>query len=118
MKKTLAGASSASIRKAVNGISAAIDRKPRHTRYPSLDLQFVLNEIPKNMQKKAIEWYVRGIKRGMAAATDKMAAREIMLVGDNIEAPQEMTIKVRTKFAGEKWTQRKIKVAAEEIGFE
>ena len=57
MRKTLAGTSSASIRKTFNGIAAATGRKPKHTRYPSLDLQISLNEIPKDMQKKAIEWY-------------------------------------------------------------
>ncbi len=111
-------ASSATYRKAVNSISNAIDTQHSHSKYPSQDLLDIVDEIPEAMKEKALEWYERGIKRGLSKATDMMAEGKIYKDGDFVVAPSVFNIKVRTKFKGDKWEQRTVVVEASEIGFE
>lgn len=119
MSKTPVGASSATYRKAVNSIAEVFDLEPSHSRYPSFDLEAAIEAIPDAMKEQAIEWYIRGIKRGMAKATDLMAEGNIYVQEDGtVRAPAKMEVKVRTKVRGGDWDRHAIKVSATEIGFE
>lgn len=117
MSNSPVGAASATYRKVVNGIADALDQEPVHSKYPSLDLDAALEGIPDAVKQKAIEWYVRGIERGMAKATDLMVARKIYIEDGTVYAPQEFKLNVRTKFSGDDWESREIIVLASEIGF-
>jgi hypothetical protein len=101
MADSSVGAASATYRKAVNGIADAIKTDPRHTKYPSDDFQDMLDEIPEAMREKALQWYERGIKRGMRVATDLMAEGEIYKEGDIVHAPNSMKVKSKIKMSGE-----------------
>ena len=118
MSKSPVGAASATYRKVVNGIAEILDQEPNHSRYPSLDFEAVLAEIPDTIKAKAIEWYIRGIKRGMAKATDLMAENEIYIEDGKVCAPNNISVNVRTKFSGGEWKSLKVKISAKEIGFE
>lgn len=112
-----AGAASATYRKAVNEIADALGTDPTHTKYPSLDFDEAVDAIPEEMKKKALEWYERGIKRGMAHATDLMASGDISVSDGVVTAPATIKLKVRTKFKGEDWESRQVLVNCGEIGF-
>ncbi|NYE61994.1 hypothetical protein FHW58_003201 [Duganella sp. 1224] len=119
MSKTPVGAASATYRKAVNGIAEVLEIEPSHSRYPSLDFEAALEAIPDAIKEQAIEWYIRGIKRGMAKATDLMAEGIIYVHDDGaVRAPAKMEVKVRTKMRGEEWNRHSVNVKATEIGFE
>ncbi len=111
-------AASATYRKAVNGIAEVLDKNPNHSRYPSQDLDMALADIPEAMKEKAIEWYIRGIKRGMSKATDLMADGDIYIENETVIAPKSININVRTKFKGGNWEPLKVKIKAKEIGFD
>jgi hypothetical protein len=117
MRSSPVAAASATYRKAFTGIATALNKTPLHSRYPSLDLNVALQGIPVAMREKALEWYVRGIKRGMAKATDLMAAKKIYLKGDDVYAPSAMTVHVQVKLGGAKWKPLKVKVRARDVGF-
>lgn len=106
------------LRKAVNGIADAVGRDPVHTQYPGTDLDLAVESIPEALREKAMEWYIRGIKRGMAKATQMMADGEIHAEGDAVYAPDKIKVKVRTRHAGGEWEKHEIIVKSEEIGFE
>jgi len=117
MSKSPAGASSATYRKVVNGIASAVGQKPSHSKYPSEDFEAALELIPDALKEKALEWYIRGIKRGMAKAIDLMAEGTIYVQDGTVRAPPTMEVKVRTKLRGE-WDRHAVEVQAKEIGFE
>lgn len=104
-------------RKAVNGIAEVLDKDPNHSKYPSLDFGEALSDIPDVIKEKAIEWYIRGIKRGMAKATDLMASGEIYLEKESVIAPPKIEINVRTKFKGSDWESMTVEVKSKAIGF-
>jgi len=118
MSNSPVGAASATCRKAVKEIADALDQEPSHTKYPSLDLEAALAGIPDGLKEKAIEWYIRGIKRGMAKATDLMASNKICSKNGFVYAPQKIKVNVRTKFAGGNWEHLEVVVKSSEIGFE
>jgi hypothetical protein len=117
MRNSPVVAASATYRKAVTGIATAVNKTPLHSRYPSVDLNVALQGIPVAMREKALEWYVRGIKRGMAKATDLMVEKKIYLKGDEVCAPATMAVNVQVKFSDTKWKPLKLKVRARDIGF-
>ena len=118
MSDSPASAASATYRKAVNGIATATNQKPNHSRYPSLDLEEALESIPEAMKQKAIQWYIRGIKRGMAKATDLMANQAIYFKEETVYCPKNINITVRTKFKGEDWERHELEIESSEIGFD
>ena len=118
MSNNPVSASSATLRKAVNGISEATGKKPVHTRYPSLDFDAALADIPDAMKTMAIEWYIRGIKRGMAKATDLMLEGSIYKEAEIIHAPPVIKLNVRIKFKGEEWKSLPLRIKSKEIGFD
>jgi hypothetical protein len=118
MSNSPVGAASATYRKAVNGIAEALDLEPSHSKYPSSDFEAALEAIPDAMKEQAIEWYIRGIKRGMAKATDLMAEGKIYVQDGSVCAPAKIELKVRTKLRGGEWDRHAVKVLATEIGFE
>ena len=117
MRNSPVAAASATYRKSVSGIAKALGETPQHSKYPSLDLNIALQRIPKAMREMALEWYTRGIKRGMAKATDLMTENAIFLKGGEVYAPSTMNVNVRVKFRGAKWEPLQVKVRAREIGF-
>ena len=118
MNKGPIAVSSATYRKAVNGIAEALDKDPEHSRYPSEDFQLALESIPEAMREKALEWYERGIRRGLSKATDLMAD-EIIYVKDGVVlAPKIIKVKVRTKMSGTDWVNHEFSIRSTEIGFE
>lgn len=112
-----AGAASATYRKAVNGIADALGREAVHSTRPSLDLDLALDGIPDALRGKAIEWYERGVSRGLSKATDMMAEGAITFDGNHVHAPREFLVRVRTRFAGSEWESRELRVRATDIGF-
>ncbi len=96
----------------------ALDREPVHTRWPSQDFELLLDEIPEAMKAKALEWYERGIKRGLARATDLMGSGKITVKDGVVYAPSEIQVNVRTKFRGEEWESREFIVDTTDIGFD
>lgn len=118
MRNSPVGAASATYRKAVNGIADALNQEPSYSKYPSLDLDAALEGIPEALKEKAIEWYIRGIKRGMAKATDLMASNKIYPENGFVYAPQKIKVTVKTKFAGGNWAPLEVIVKSSEIGFE
>lgn len=118
MSNSPISAASATYRKAVNGIAEALDQEPTHSSHPSLDFEIALEGIPEAIKSKAIEWYVRGIKRGMAKATDLMAEQKIYVQERTVYAPKTIKVKVRTKISGGEWARHEIIVKSNEIGFE
>ncbi|MDQ6974257.1 MAG: hypothetical protein Q9M10_05185 [Mariprofundaceae bacterium] len=117
MSNSPMGAASATYRKAVNKIANVLDKDPNHSRYPSLDFDEALADIPDAMKEKAVEWYVRGIKRGMAKATDLMAKGDIYIEKDTVIAPDNISVNVRIKFKGGDWESLQVMVKSKEIGF-
>jgi len=111
-------ASSTTYRKATNEVAKKLKLKADHTKYPSDDFKEITDLIPDKIKDKALKWYKIGIKRGLMKATDLMLDGKIHKKGDTIYCPNSFDIKVKTKFSGEKWTKRKYKINAEDIGFE
>jgi len=118
MSNSPISAASATYRKAVNGIAEALDQEPNHSSRPSLDFEAALEGIPEAIKLRAIEWYIRGIKRGMAKATDLMAEQKIYVQEGTVYAPKTIKVKVRTKLSGGAWERQEIIVKSNEIGFE
>ncbi|MFM2478544.1 hypothetical protein [Celerinatantimonas sp. MCCC 1A17872] len=69
------------------------------------------------MREKALQWYKRGIKRGMRVATDLMAEGEIYKEADIVHAPNSMKVKSKIKMSGGDWEKYSVTVKAKEIGF-
>jgi TPR repeat protein len=99
-------------------VAEALGKKAKHSGKPSLDLDEIVADIPEAMKEKALEWYERGIKRGMKKATDLMLAGEIHMQDGAVLAPKTITIKVRTRFKNEEWNSRKYIIKTSDIGFE
>ena len=111
-------ASSATYRKATNEVAKKLKIDPEHTEYPSDDFQAISEMIPEKINKAALKWYRMGIKRGFRKATDMMLDGKFHLKASTLYGPDEIEFKVKTRFAGEKWISRKIKIDPEEIGFD
>jgi len=118
MSNSAVGASSATYRKAVNNIAEAIKSDPKHSKYPSDDLSIMIDEIPDAMKAKAIEWYERGVKRGMAKATDLMLDGKIYMDNENVHAPDIIKVKTKIKMSGGDWERKDIIIKATDIGFD
>ncbi|MBI4297537.1 MAG: hypothetical protein HY676_03300 [Chloroflexi bacterium] len=111
-------ASSATYRKATNEVVKQLKIGFEHTKYPSDDFQAVSEIIPEKLKEKALKWYKIGIKRGFNKATSMMLEGKFHLEESTLYGPRQIEVKVRTRFDGERWISRKIKIDADEIGFE
>jgi len=111
-------ASSATYRKATNEVAKKLKVKPEHTKYPGDDFLAVSELIPDKIKEAALKWYKMGIKRGFSKATDMMVDGAFHLKASTLYGPKKIEFKVKTRFAGEKWTSRKIKIDPEDIGFD
>ena len=111
-------ASSATYRKATKEVAKKLKIDPEHTEYPSDDFLAVSDLIPDKMKDAALKWYKMGIRRGFSKATDMMIDGTFHLKKSTLYGPDKIEFKVKTKFAGEKWTRRKIKINPEDIGFD
>lgn len=118
MSKQSTAAASATYRKAVNRIAEVLDKDPDHSRYPSVDFDAAIESIPETMREKALEWYERGIRRGLSKATDLMADKTIYIEDGVVYAPKIIKVKVRTKMSGAEWAHHEFSIRSSEIGFE
>ena len=117
MSKSPVGASSATYRTAVNEIADAIKTEPNHGKYPSDDLLTIIDEIPEAMREMALEWYTKGIKRGMRKATDLMVDGSIYKKGNTVYAPNSINMSTQIKALGGDIEKKKIIISASDIGF-
>jgi hypothetical protein len=116
-KNSPIAAASATYRIAVNGISEVLDVDAIHSDKPSKDFEDALSRIPEEMKGYALEWYERGIKRGLTKATDLMASGKIYFQANYVYAPPVIKVRVRTKMKSGDWESHTLEVSAEEIGF-
>lgn len=117
MRNSSVAAASATYRKAVIGIAEALNKEPSHSQSPSHDLNSALEGIPEALKEKAIDWYTRGIKRGLAKAIDLMAEQKIYHDHGTVYVPRKIKIKVKMKISGHEREQREIEVLANEVCF-
>ncbi len=77
-----------------------------------------LDTLPEMIKKIAMEWYEKGIQRGLKKATDMMAENAIYKENGVLHAPTSIQVCVKTRLNGESWEHRIIEITAEDIGFE
>ncbi|WLV39299.1 hypothetical protein [Morganella morganii] len=118
MGKSEIGAVCATYRIAHKKVAVALGKEAQHTGSPKMDLDEIVADIPEAQKEKALEWYLRGIKRGMKKATDLMLEGEIYAEDGMVFAPDTMTVKVKTRFKNEEWSSREFKIEASDIGFD
>ncbi len=111
------GGPSATYRKVVNKISEKLNKDPEHSKYPSKDFELALDKMSEEMKRKALDWYEKGIKRGMAVATDMVADGIFYFKEDMLYSPKEIKVNVRIKFKGEERESKEFIIDPEEIGF-
>jgi hypothetical protein len=112
-------AASKTYRKATTEVARRLLKsKPSHTKYPSEDFQEVLGLAEAKMEEKELEWYRRGLVRGLTKTTDWLLDGTISYKGDHLEAPQELEINVRIRLSGKGWESRQFTIKASEIGFD
>ncbi|MHB9323287.1 hypothetical protein ACP3TG_30080 [Phytobacter diazotrophicus] len=81
-----------------------------------MDLNEIVAYIPETMEEKALEWYLRGSKRGMKKATDLMPEGKVYMQDGAVPAPNTMTVKVRTRFRNEEWSPEEFKTKSSDTG--
>ncbi|WP_263080163.1 hypothetical protein [Endozoicomonas sp. Mp262] len=118
MSNSPIAAASATYRKATNKIAEAAKLEPRHTANPSDDFLEIVEDMSDAMKTKALDWYERGIKRGMKKATDLMLDGKIYREENIVYAPEEIAVKARIKFSGGEWQPFQLNVKAKDIGFD
>jgi len=111
-------ASCATYRTATNTVAKQLKIDPEHTTHPSDDFQEIAELIPEMQKEKALQWYEMGIKRGMINATNMMLDGTLKLNDGTLYCPENIKVRVKTRFAGEDWKKQKFEFKAEEIGFE
>jgi hypothetical protein len=111
-------AASATYRKATKQVSKKLKVDFKHSKYPSDDFKEIVGLIPKKIKEKALKWYKMGIRRGLMKATGMMLDGEIYRKGNTVYCPSRFDVRVKTRFSGEEWVQKKYKIKAEDIGFE
>ncbi|MBF6616657.1 MAG: hypothetical protein ITG07_08030 [Candidimonas sp.] len=116
--KSAAGAASAAYRNVNKKLAKTVGIAATHSARPSVDFEQILDGIPPAMREMALEWYKRGIKRGIAFATDRVVDGTFQFNEDNeLESPEEIIVRVRTKFTGEEWKRHEIAITPEDVGF-
>ena len=111
-------ASSATYRKATNRVARTLGEEPEHTQYPSEDFEAITDLIDPKSRERALEWYERGIRRGLIQACNAMLRGDLELNDKTLYCPADgITASVRVKFRGERWTQEEFAFTAEELGF-
>jgi hypothetical protein len=115
--KSSAAAASAAYRNALKKVAEVIDVEPTMTSYPKSDLDALLDTVPEAMRARILEWYQRGIKRGIAYATDRMADSTIRFDEDGaVIAPDVFNVRVGFRIDGKK-DSRVFEIDAEKVGF-
>lgn len=116
-RKKQEGAASATYRKVVNKIAEALQIEPLHTRYPSDDLDFYVDQIDDKSKDRALKMYRKGLKRGFINACDAILKGELELKRNTLYAPKKVTISVKITFKGERGKSEKFVFTAKELGF-
>jgi hypothetical protein len=111
-------AASATYRKATNRVAKKIRVRPKHTRYPSDDFDAVADLIDVKTQKRALQWYKRGIRRGFIEACDALLDGRLELKAGSLYCPSKLVISVRTRFRGSDWKKRVFKFKSGDFDFE
>lgn len=117
IENTPAAASSATYRKVNNELAKVFNIEHDHTQYPKEDFANLIEQVDEKNKDRAIEWYRRGLKRGVICATDQIVAQTLTYKNDTLYAPSDVTISVKIKFKGEKWQKVDFVFNAEELGF-
>ncbi len=115
---TPVGASSATYRKVVNRLAQELREPAVHTRYPSDDFQALAKAIDPVSRKRALRWYKRGIRRGFIEACDAILDRQLKLKKNVLRCPPKVSIFVKVRFAGQRWSRMNFRFDAEDLDFE
>ena len=115
--KDIAGASSATYRKAVNKVAEVLRIDPNHTRYPSEDFEAISDVIDEKSRERALEWYRRGLRRGFEEACDAIVDGELEFKNKTLYCPSEVVISVRVKFRGIPRQEKEFTFSADDLGF-
>jgi hypothetical protein len=111
-------ASSATYRTAVNKVARSLREPAEHGPYPSEDFEAITDLIDPKSRERALEWYKRGIRRGLIQACNAMLRGELELKGSTLYCPADgLAVSVRVKFIGEPWEQQKFEFPADELDF-
>lgn len=111
-------ASSATYRKATKKLANVLSLDPQNSKYPKEDFDFMLDKVDEKSKERALEWYRRGIKRGIIYATDLVLKEILELKNKTLYAPNQVNVSVRIRFKGEDWNSSEFNFSAEELGFE
>jgi hypothetical protein len=118
VKSNPKSAASPTYRKAVNKIADALQIDPLHTKYPSEDLDFHVDQIDEKSKDRALKMYRKGLKRGFINACDAILEGDLEIKDKTLYAPKKVTISVKIKFKGEKWRSEEFVFSSKELGFE
>ena len=78
----------------------------------------VIDQLPDAIRGLLMDWYERGIRRGLKKATDLMLEDQIFKEDGILHAPNSIEIKLKTRCGDEQWESRQVTIDAKEIGFE
>lgn len=115
-----AEASSKTYRKAIRKLvtTLAPDEDVPTRGLPTEDFEESLNLARTASERRALEWYRRGLVRGIAKATDWLLDGKISSSGtDLVFNDPEFEVKVRIKLKGKKWRKKTFTIKPCEVGF-
>jgi hypothetical protein len=111
-------ASSKSLRKATRKVAEALtDGPPPVTPKPSADFDDVLDLARESSDRRALEWYRRGLVRGIAQATDWLINGTIDFDDGVLTANAKFTVKRPIKLKGRPRTTKTFNIKSSEVGF-
>ena len=93
-----------------------IKRNPVHSGYPSRDVHDAIDLAGERSDDRALEWYRRGVIRGIISATDWLVDDTITMKGKTLTLKGKMTVGVRVKMNG-KWKPVRLTILPEDVGF-
>lgn len=105
-------------RNVVNKTAKALRVDPIHTKYPSEDFDSILAVMDEKSQKRALEFYRLGLRRGYDKATTDVANGILYFENEKLIFPKDkITITVHIRFTGCARRTEKFKFSANDLGF-
>jgi hypothetical protein len=101
----------------VNKIADALQIEPLHTRHPSEDLDFHVDQIDEKSKDRALKMYRKGLRRGLINACDAILKGDLELKNNTLYAPKKVTIPIKIRFKGERGKNEKFVFTAKELRF-
>jgi len=114
----VASVASKTYRCATKKLAKVIGVTPIHTRYPSEDFENMLDKADNTTVNRALEWYERGIKRGILHTKHMVLNGTLAITKQRITIPKTIEVNVRVKFKNRRWQKRSFKFKAADIGFD